>query len=192
MGRIEYKQMNILLPTKFREQPLEWLDIDYLPNSESNRMEIHLTKHEVMTSDLLLMFNRLFYNQSDDLLIYNINWWAFCVDTWDINSDLYLIDAERLTNETHNYLELLRKSNIEIDFSGCCKCSDWDFFLRIILDCLLTNTAPYSPFFIDLEHQFAFYFHHTGSIGLYYKYKSQVVCDIISKAAIFYEVKHFN
>ncbi len=183
--------MNILLPTSLKEQPFSWLDTNYLPDSVSERIEIYLGEEEGGSSALLLMFNRLFYELSDDLLIYNKSWWAFCIDTWDINSNQFIFETEAFSNETKSYLRLLRNSNLDKDFEGCCKCTNWDLFLSIVLECLLKHIAPYSPLFLNLGEEFAFYFHHSGSIGLYYKSENPVVERIVTRASALYDIKRF-
>lgn len=65
---------------------------------------------------------------------------------------------------------------------GLCKSLNWDKFLPIILDCMLSHKAPYSIMIYVPSHDFVFYFHHTGSIGLYYEELNDGVMHIIKIA----------
>jgi hypothetical protein len=116
--------------------------------------------------ELISLFYTLFGNLKNNLLIYNKSWWDFCLDTWDPNTDGYNCDLKDKSEESREYLEMLKESGIEIGYTGCCKCEYWDKYLPIILKCITSHIAPYSPRFCDVENEFFFYFHHTGSIGI--------------------------
>ena len=74
-----------------------------------------------------------------------------------------------MSKETVSYLHILQDSNIAKGYSGCCVCNDWDTYLSVALDCIMKGIAPYGNFIYNSKEQFFFYFHHTGSIGLYYE-----------------------
>jgi hypothetical protein len=114
--------------------------------------------------------------------VYNKSWWDFCLDTWNIDTDEYNYELKNKSEESLAYIELLIASGIYTGYSGCCKCNDWGSFLPIILDCVTSHIAPYSPRFCDVENEFFFYFHHTGSIGLYYKKDNDVIKGILEIA----------
>ena len=121
--------------------------------------------------------------------IYNDSWWDFCLDTWNPNTDQYDYSLEDKSDETKQYLTMLRESSIELGFSGSCKCLNWDKFLSIVLTCLLSHKAPYSPIFYNKIHNFFFYFHHSQSIGFYFKDDSNTIVSILNRARIFYKLE---
>jgi hypothetical protein len=84
---------------------------------------------------------------------------------------------------------MLKASEIEVGYSGSCSCEDWDNYLSIILKCILSGRAPYSPIFYNEENQFFFYFHHSGSIGFYYKKESDVIKKILARAISEFDIK---
>lgn len=179
------KTLEIIKNKKF---PLTWVNLDFYSESEGSKVEIYLLNNENLTEDLMLMFYSLFRTIKSNIKVYNPSWWDFCLDTWNINEDKYDYELNGKSIESKDYLIMLKESEIEIDYSGICTCSDWDKFLKIILACLITNQAPYSPVFYNEESDFFFYFHHTGSIGFYYKMKNEVVEKILKIATEEYNV----
>lgn len=168
--------------------PFEWADFSSYRNSNAFRKEIYLKNQENKLESLVLMFYTLFKNQKGELKIYNKSWWDFCIDTWDVHTDEYNYEPEGKSDESKDYLQLLKDSHIALEYSGFCKCENWDKFLHVTLQCILNYKAPYSHLFCDFENNFFFYFHHTGSIGIYYKEKNEVVEEILSKANQEYDV----
>ncbi|HBF19170.1 MAG TPA: hypothetical protein DDW81_03675, partial [Cryomorphaceae bacterium] len=61
-------------------------------------------------------------------------------------------------------------------------CENWDKFLYIALHCIMSHNAPYSMMFYEPKNEFVFYFHHSGSLGIYYKELNNGVKSIINKA----------
>jgi hypothetical protein len=61
--------------------------------------------------------------------------------------------------------------------------------LLIILKCIVSHQAPYSPIFYDEVNDFFFYFHHSGSIGLYYKIENETIKNILENASDEYDIK---
>jgi hypothetical protein len=116
------------------------------------------------------------------------SWGDFCLDTWDQKKDEYNYALEGKSPETKDYLNMLKESFIEHDYVGACTCNDWNRFLLIELACIVTNQAPYSHIFYDERKNFFFYFHHTGSIGLYYEVETEAIKGIISAANQDYDV----
>lgn len=181
--------MKTLVKIKNQIFPLTWVNLNSYIESKGNKVEIYLVKNENLVKGLTLMFNTLFRDIKSNLKLYNPSWWDFCTDTWNVMEDKYDYKLDGKSVESKDYLEILNESAIEIGYSGICICNNWDKFLKITLACIVNHKAPYSHFFYDFENDFFFYFHHTGSIGLYYKKKNKVIERILSKAKDEYEVK---
>lgn len=165
-----------------QEFPLQWVNLDYLPDSNGQKVEIYLQDKEGFLGGLILLFYTLFKDLEHDIKIYNNSWWDFCLDTWDYNDDTYNYELEGKTEESKKYLEMLIKSDIEKEYSGSCMCENWDKFLQIVLGCILNHQAPYSPIFYNEKYNFFFYFHHSGSIGFYYKSENEMIFKILNIA----------
>lgn len=135
-----------------------------------------------------MLFYHLFGPLKDRINIYDSSWWNVCLGIWDVQKDTYDYSPERKSPETAAYLTMLTDASIPLEYSGCVQCLHWDEFLTIILRCVVCHTAPYSPIFYSEADQLFFYFHHTGSIGLYYEKESEVVKGILERAAELYEI----
>lgn len=183
-------QMSIRTLSKLEEAnfPPGWINLDYLPDSNAERIEIYLVDKDETLEELTLMFYDLFREIKNDLKIYNNSWWDFCLDTWDIIEDKHNYELDGKSSESKAYLFILTESEIEKGYEGICSCMNFDKFLSIILACILTHQAPYSPIFYDEKNEFFFYFHHTGSIGFYYRYKNPVVLKILTTAKEEYDI----
>ncbi|MFV8282560.1 hypothetical protein ACNKXS_13505 [Christiangramia marina] len=169
--------------------PMNWVDLEFYPDSMGYKKEIYLPCKRIATNELIVLFHDLFGKIENDILVYNKSWWDFCLDSWDpINNKNNYENLDK-SIETQNYLNLLRNSNIEIGFSGSCACSDWDKFLKIILECIIRHIAPFSPVLYNESNQLFFYFHHTGSIGLYYKEKNNFINELLLKSEFKYLLK---
>src|ERR1041385_696762 len=94
----------------------------------------------------------------------------------------YNYELEGKSQETKSYLTLLIDSKVEFDYAGLCICKDWDSLLSVVISCIINHKAPFSPLFYNLEGEFVFYFHHTGSIGLLYKAENDTVREILHNA----------
>lgn len=182
--------MTGILRVENKDFPFEWANLNSYRESRSYRKEIYLKDYNSTSEGLLGLFNFLFGNRKRLLLIYSKSWWDFCLDTWDFNSDSYNYHLKGKSPETKEYLKILKTSNIPLNYSGCCTCVDWDKFLLVILECIITHRAPYSPLFCDAQAEYFFYFHHTGSIGIYFKNDNHEVKQILSKAYEEYTVEH--
>jgi len=169
--------------------PLTWANLDSYTESKGHKVEIYLIKNENLIEGLILMFYTLFRTIKSNIEVYNPSWWDYCLDTWNAKEDGYDYELEGKSVETKDYLIMLKESSIELGYSGICRCNDWDKFLSVILTCIVTHKAPYSPVFYDEENDFFFYFHHSGSIGLYYKEKNEVVEKILSTSKDEYDIK---
>ena len=178
--------MSTLQKKESQKFPFSWVRLEYLPDSEGSKREIYLTKENLSFTDLVDMFHYLFKDFEDELLIYNFSWWDFCLDTWNPNTNEY--DYTNKSFETQQYLNMLIDSNIEIGYAKSCKCLDWNYFLPIILNCIIKNIAPYSPIFYSKNKNFFFYFHSTFSIGFYYKEESEFVDRILDSASLKYNL----
>ncbi len=168
--------------------PFSWINTEYLPDSKCFKKEIY-TENENINDELMLLFYSLFRDDKSNILIYNESWWDFCIDTWNPNNEDYNYSIEGKSTETKSYINMLNNSNIGQGFSGVCSCDDWDSFLSIILNCLISHQAPYSPLFFNKSEEYFFYFHHTGSIGFYYKNETAIVKNILEKANDDYLIK---
>lgn len=169
--------------------PLTWANLDSFTESKGHRLEIYLFENENLREGLILMFYTLFRTIKDNIKIFNASWWDYCLDTWDVKEDKDNYELDGKSIETKNYLIMLKESFIEPGYSGICSCNDWNNFLSISLTCILTHIAPYSPIFFDEKNDFFFYFHHTGSIGFYYKMQNEVVGKIINTMKSEYGVR---
>lgn len=169
--------------------PLTWANLDSYTESKGHKNEIYLINNDNFIEGLILMFNTLFRSLKSDIRLYNPSWWDYCLDTWNPDKDKYDYELEGKSAETKDYLIMLRESSIEIGYSGICKCNDWDKFLSITLTCIVNHIAPYSPIFYDEENDFFFYFHHSGSIGFYYKVRNEIVEKILSISKGKYDVR---
>ena len=181
--------MRVLEEIQQSDLPLKWADLKKYRNSDSFRKEIYLTDDSDIVEGLIILFQTLFGKPKKDLLVYDKSWWNFCLDTWNIHTDQYDYDPDTKSKETQEYLKMLKASYIELGYSGCCKCNDWNTYLVIILKCIVSHQAPYSPIFFDEVNDFFFYFHHSGSIGLYYKIENETIKNILENASKEYDIK---
>ncbi len=169
--------------------PLTWANLDSYTESKGYKNEIYLVNNDNLVEGLILMVYALFQTIKSNIKVYNPSWWDFCLDTWNVKEDMYDYELEGKSVETKRYLIMLKESSIELGYSGICKCNDWDRFLSITLTCIVTHIAPYSPIFYDEENDFFFYFHHSGSIGFYYKERNEIVEKILSISQDEYDVR---
>lgn len=169
--------------------PLTWANLDSYTESKGHKNEIYLVNNDNLVEGLILMFYALFQTIKSNIKVYNPSWWDYCLDTWNVKEDMYDYELEGKSVETKRYLIMLKESSIELGYSGICKCNDWDKFLSITLTCIVTYIAPYSPIFYDEENDFFFYFHHSGSIGFYYKERNEIVEKILSISQDEYDVR---
>lgn len=164
----------------------DWLNFDYLPESDGFKLEIYFKELEDSVAQSILYFDLLFRDCLPDILIHPFKpdgeWGNFCLDIWDIENDKYDYSPENKQEPTASYLLMLRDSKIESDYSGFCKCLNWDKFLYVTLHCVMQHVAPYSMMFYIPNKEIVFYFHHTGSIGVYYKELNEEIRSIIQKA----------
>ena len=169
--------------------PLAWANLDSYNDSKGHKIEIYLNKNENIVEGLILMFYTLFSTIKSNIKIYNPSWWDYCLDTWNVREDKYDYELEGKSVETKDYLIMLKESSIELGYSGICRCTDWDNLLSIILTCIVTHKAPYSPIFYEESGDFFFYFHHSGSIGFYFKMRNKIVEKVINSAKDEYRLR---
>jgi hypothetical protein len=174
--------MSKILEEVNHDFPFKWANLDSYRDSKSFRKEIYLVEEDNKIENLIMLFYTLFQDSKPNLIVYNKSWWDFCLDTWDINNDQYNYEVEGKSKGTQQYLRMLHDSQLPISYSGCCSCKDWDVFLASILRCIVDHTAPYSPLICDSENNFFFYFHYSGSIGIYYEEQNTVVEKILFTA----------
>ncbi len=171
--------MKNLLEEINHEFPFSWADLNSYRDSNAYRNEFYLKDKDWVTEDLIGMFDSLFGKFKANLLIFNRQWWNFCLETWDIESEANDYNLAGKSEEAQNYLKLLINSQIQVSYDGCCICNDWPKFLKTILECVVKNKAPYSPVFCDIKNEYFFYFHESGSIGIYYKERNPIVMKIL-------------
>lgn len=174
-----------------------WLNFDSLSKSDGYKLEVYLNDSKDIVSDLIVIFHELFGKYKSEILVSDFKpdgkWGDFCLDTWDIESEKSDYSPDNKQEPTASYLAMLRDSGIEPIYSGFCKCLDWDKFLNVMLHCVLQHTAPYSMMFYVPDYKFVFYFHHTASLGIYYKELNVEIKHIIKKAQEKnMEIKNFN
>lgn len=174
--------MAIILKKTNTDFPFNWANLNSYRESTAIRKEIYLKEHNNLLYDLKHLFYLLFGKSKSKLIIYNKSWWNFCLDTWDIDNDDNNYSLDGKSFESQEYLKILRESELLVNYSGCCECIEWDVFLNVILKCVINHRAPYSPLFCDIEKNYFFYFHHTGSIGIYYKEENDAIKQILSNA----------
>jgi hypothetical protein len=191
LGAIKNEQINMkaILKEEIKDFPFDWANLNSYRESSSYRKEIYLKDHNSMIEGLIFLFYSLFGHAKNRFIIYNKSWWDFCLDSWDFNKDEYNYDLESKSAETQEYLKILKESEIQVNYSGCCICMDWDRFLFVVLKCIISHKAPYSPLFCDVEEEYFFYFHHTGSIGIYYKNENDAIKEILAKSYKGYTVE---
>ncbi|GAA3950336.1 hypothetical protein GO495_23100 [Chitinophaga oryziterrae] len=168
--------------------PLSWANLERYSDSKAFRKEIYTHAEGKELEELAMLFHHLFAPLKDRINIYDSSWWDLCLGTWDMEKDYYDYSPEGKSPETAAYLTMLTDAAIPPEYSGCVQCLHWDEFLTIILRCIVSHAAPYSPIFYSEADQLFFYFHHTGSIGLYYEKESEVVKGILDRAAEQYEI----
>lgn len=181
--------MRILQPIDIGGFPLEWANLESYRKSDAFRIEIYLKEIDNIVEGMVALFYNLFASELSNIIVFDRLWWDFCLDTWKIAEDQHDYDLSNRSKTSKEYLKMLMESEVEKNFSGCCRCNDWNVFLKTILICIVNHEAPYSPLFIDLENDFFFYFHHTGSIGLYYRRENDVTKNIIEKASRYYDLR---
>lgn len=175
----------ILYKTDFK--PFDWVDIDQLADSKGEYMEIYSDDQEGLESFRNLFFE-LFQSFTDQLTIGHLGretrWGDFCIDTWNIHTDSFDYSVEGKDKNSAKYLHLLNESDIEPEYAGYCGCRDWSNLLKVLLPCVISGIAPYSPLIYSFEHQFMFYFHHSLSIGLRYLEYNFALDGILKKSLL--------
>ena len=179
-----------------KDFPFSWANVKAYRASDAHRKEIYLTENGDLIEGLMFLFYALFGKYKDEIFVYSDHWWEFSLDTATFETDpavdmkpvSYDYSPEGKSEETKAYLALLRDADIEIGYEGSCRCLNWDTFLPTVLRCVVNHTAPYSPVFYNKENQFFFYFHHSGSIGMYYREHNDMIDSILDAAMKEYEV----
>ena len=163
----------------------DWLNFESLSKSDGFKFEVYFPESDDRVSQSIVNFYRLFKNFLSDIVVNTFKsegkWGNFCLDTWDIEHDTYDYSPLNKQEPTASYLAMLNDSEIEPEYSGFCKCLDWDKFLYITLHCVMQHTAPYSLMFYVPNQNFVFYFHHSGSLGIYYKELNADIVSIVQK-----------
>lgn len=181
--------MKVLEQLNDNEFPFSWVNLDHLPDSNGEKKEIYMKDTSNMVEELISMFSTLFNGILSDIIVYNSSWGDFCLDTWDFKANLSDYNLEGKSIETREYLKLLQESGIPVDYTGSCICKNWNPFLTIILNCLISHRAPYSPLFYNKKYNFFFYFHYSGSIGFYYRENNKKISEILKIALNEFEMK---
>lgn len=175
--------MRLLDKTQF--DTYNWLNFESLPESNGYKFELY-PDSDLDTAELVLLFYSLFGQFLNDFRVGQFggdtSWGDFCIDTWDLHGDRYDYSPNGKSESTSAYLNMLIGNEIEPEYTGTCKVLNWDQFLPIVLDCILSHTAPYSVMIYNPNYDFVFYFHHTSSLGFYYKDLNEGVQHIIERA----------
>lgn len=174
--------MNIIRVVEPKEFPLKWANFNNYPESKAYKKEVYLKEFDNIVNGLIELFYNLFDNYKTNLYVYNDSWWDFTLDTWDFQNNTHDYSLDNKSKEVIDYLSMLKNSGIEKGYSGVCDCLNWTNFLQIILPCIVSHQAIYSPIFYNAKENFFFYFHHTGSIGLYYEKESNAILNILNLA----------
>ncbi len=165
-----------------------WLNFDYLPDSDGAKFEIYFDDSKGLASKFILLFYSLFKPFLDEILIQTFKpegrWGNFCMDVWDVENDKYDYSFQNKSEPTSNYLKMLFENEIESEYIGFCRCLDWDKFLPVILDCIINHKAPYSLMFYIPSQKVVFYFHHAASFGVYYKELNEGIKYIVERIEI--------
>lgn len=158
--------------------PFEWFNYDYWPDSKAFRIVLNQCYEGISIQDKknnIVKFILSIINMYDieDFIIGQakpeIPWGGMTMGVWGIEAEEFFFDAkDNLTNETEEYLNLLSKSKINFDYDGLCLCNNWEVLTNIILNCILSGSAPFSPLIYDLSNERIIYFHHTLTIGIYF------------------------
>lgn len=181
--------MDIIQKSDLKGFPFKWVNLSNYSESKGNKTEIYLHDRSEITNGLFELFFNLFNECIPDVLIYSDSWWDFTIETWSYENETYNYSTEGKSKETIDYLLMLEESGIEKGYSGVCECSNWAKFLQIILSCITSHKAIYSPIFYDKNENFFFYFHHTGSIGLYYEKENTKIINILDLAKVNYLIE---
>ncbi|RYU91263.1 hypothetical protein EWM62_04805 [Mucilaginibacter terrigena] len=168
--------------------PFDWINLTYLPESDAKRVEIYLADDEEPVMGLTNMFATLFSDLKQNILVFNNSWGDFCLDTWNIHRGLYNYDLQGKSIETQKYLTMLKDSEIPTYYKGACEVQSWEGFLSVIVPCITNHVAPYSPIFFSKKYDIVFYFHYTGSIGLYYRNEGDEINELLKIAEAKYNV----
>lgn len=178
--------MPVLEKINYHFENTIWVDStrNSLPFKDGYKLEIFHQDSKDGIQDLVKMFTDLFAFGKNNLIIgkfpLDTQWGAFCIDSYNIGTNEINYDFISSSNETIAYLNMLLESGINFDYMGVCKCNDWSFFLDVILRCIILHIAPYSPCIYNIRDKYFFYFHHTISIGVLYKERSEAIEEIIA------------
>ncbi|MES2266632.1 MAG: hypothetical protein V4520_07715 [Bacteroidota bacterium] len=170
--------------------PFEWVNLNYYPESDAKKIEIYLADDVEPTAGMAKMFDTLFGYMKYEISVYSKSWWNFCLDTWNVHTDLHNYALTDKSIETQRYLTILKECEMPHEYSGVCEVRNWKKFLSTILPCVTSKIATYSPIFFSEKHELFFYFHHTGSIGLYYRYDNNEITDLLKIAETKYDVMY--
>lgn len=156
-------------------QGFQWLNFESLPESDGYKAEIFFNDYDGTVASMMSHFYYFFSKYKDDILINqfgNYDWGDYCLDDF----------SESSNTSVGKYLGMLSENEIEYEYKGFVKCLNWNRFLNITLENVVNCSALYGMIFYVINQQFAFYFHYSGSIGLYYKELNSAIKQIIMKA----------
>jgi len=169
-------------------QNFEWLNFEYLPDSRGFKFEIDFEESYDLVSKSIDYFHFLFKKYFNEIIVSpptpNFEWGSFCLEVWNGTDDTYDYSNKNKHAITINYLNMLKNNNIEVDYIGCCRCLNWNEFLVITLNCIINYMALYSMMFYIPSENIVFYFHYSGSIGVYYQELNAEVINILEKIKI--------
>ena len=179
--------MSIIIKSNTGFKPFKWLRFNLLTDSKGYKFELYLTKEEPSTQDLIDIFHKLFSPFIKELEISTpipglAPWGDYCLDTWNMHQESSNYSIEGKSPTTQRYLKMLQDNHIEPSYVGLCLCHNWNEFLSITVDCVMACNAIYSIKCYCPSQKFMFYFHYTGSLGIYYKKFNDAVLYILTQA----------
>jgi hypothetical protein len=155
---------------------LDWFDFDEPMKSNATKIELYLS--DIISGNLQIVllkkvFFEIFAGKLDSIYItqekINADWGGLPLDVWVLQDNEFIFDnSGEISDISRDYLSYLDQSHVEYDYQGVCKCNDWQRFLNIIIPGVLNQIFIYSPKILDVENNMILYFHHSGSIGIYF------------------------
>lgn len=167
------------------QSQFNWIDRGSLPDSNGFKFELYLKEDQNEYIDLISTFYHLFSLYLDEIIISPMPeddiWGSFSEEVWawSYQDDSYYAKTENISLLTKEYLSILEESNIEPTYSGCCKCKDWDAYLKVFIPCILEGYAWYSHLFFVPSINLFFYFDSSCSLGIYFKEFNPKVLNLL-------------
>ena len=163
----------------------EWINLEQLEKSSGKRVEIY-SQPQIQLKDFIFQTKNLFGALGEEFILLHIgpspSWGDYCLDTWNITTGEADYSLQGKCPATQDYLLYLEASDISPLYQGGCICRNWDSFLPILIKCLFDKVAPYSPLLIRKSMDAFFYFHHSGSWGVYLQHETEWTKTVLERA----------